>query len=440
MAGNKSYRNLRWTAALIFSAFFIASFTGLCRFCAYTMHVEFIPAILRWMTGVSVGAVAVTFGHFLLARCAGRVYCSILCPLGIMQDIAGLVPFAGNAPRRDLIPLRFVICGLAAGILVSGSAAGFYWLDPYSLAGRSVSAVLLGGTLPVAVILLAALWKRRAFCTYICPAGTLLGLLSRSGVWRLEISESCVNCKKCVKACPAGCIDPAAKMLDNERCLRCMQCVSVCPVSAVKPVRKREKTAIGRREFLKRAAWAGAGLIAGMAITRSGVWKKLFHHESEELIYPPGAAGRDDFLRKCTGCLLCVKACPQKIIVPDKYGAGTVRLDLDGSFCRYDCTKCGDICPTGAIRPLPLDVKQRVAIAKAKFAPTVCIVYQEGEKCGKCARACPAGAITLRRGAPRFNAKLCIGCGACRTVCPTEAYSIDAVKEQMPLEESKTAK
>ncbi len=434
MAGKKSYFFLRCAAASVFLVFFALSFAGLCRFCACLMHAEFVPSVLRWVSGVSIGAVAVTFLHFLLARCAGRFYCSILCPLGIMQDIAGLIPFSKNRIRRDNVPLRFVICGIASGILVSGCAAGFYWLDPYSLAGRSASAVLIGGTLPVAAILLISLWKRRAFCTYICPVGTFLGLLSRSSVWQLEISDSCVNCKKCVKACPAGCADPENRTIDNERCLRCMQCVSACPVGAIDFVRKREKTAIARRDFIKRAAWAGAGFAAGVVAVRSGLWKKLLRTSGENQIYPPGAAGAESFQRKCTGCLLCVKVCPQKIIVPDKYGAGTVHLDLAGSFCRYDCTRCGDICPTGAIRPLPVAVKQRVAIAKAKFDPTICIVYQEGEKCGKCAKACPAGAITLRRGAPRFNARLCIGCGACRTSCPTEAYSINAIKEQLPLE------
>ena len=440
MAGNKTYRNVRWIAAMLFFACFIFSFTGLCRFCACLMHVEFVPALLRWMTGVSIGAMAVTFCHFLLARCAGRVYCSILCPLGIMQDIAGLLPFAKNRARHDAVPVRFAVCGVAAGMLLSGCAAGFFWLDPYSLAGRSIAAVVAGGIIPVAAILLAAIWRRRAFCTYICPAGTFLGLLSRSSVWRLEISDSCVNCGKCVKSCPAGCVDPSAKLLDNERCLRCMQCVSTCPAGAIKFVRKREKTAIERREFLKRAAWAGGGLIAGMAVVRSGLWKKLFSPVGKDVIYPPGAADKASFMRKCTGCLLCVKVCPQKIIVPDKNGTGTVRLDLAGSSCRYNCHRCGNICPTGAIRPLPIAIKQSVAIAKAKFIPTVCIVYQEGEKCGKCAKACPTGAITLRRGAPRFNAKLCIGCGACRTACPTEAYAINAIKEQTPLGSADSAK
>ena len=433
MAGKKSILYLRYAAAFVFLVLFALSFSGFCRSCAYLMHVEFVPAVLHLAAGVSAGAAAVILCHFLLACCAGRVYCSVLCPLGILQDIAGFIPFAKNTARRDIIPLRFAVFGIAAGTLVSGSAAGLYWLDPYSLAGRSVSAVLWGATLPAAVILLISLWKRRAFCTYICPVGTLLGLLSRKSIWHLEISDSCVNCKKCLKACPAGCADPENRTIDNERCLRCMQCTAVCPVGAIKFVRKREKTSVNRREFIKKSLWTAAGFAAGVIAVRTSLLKKLLRTPDEKLIYPPGAGDADTFQRKCTGCLLCVKACPQKIIVPDKYGAGPVRLDLAGGFCRFDCTRCGDICPTGAIRQLPLAVKQRLAIAKAKFDPTVCIVYQEGEPCGKCARICPAGAITLRRGAPRFNARLCTGCGACRTVCPTKAFSINAIEKQQPL-------
>ena len=116
-------------------------------------------------------------------------------------------------------------------------------------------------------------------------------------------------------------------------------------------------------------------------------------------------------------------------------GIGPVELDLEGNFCRYNCNMCGNVCPTGAIRKLPLSVKQHLRIAKVSFDPSVCIVFQEGAKCGKCGKACPTGAVTLRKnGTPKFNAKLCIGCGACRSVCPTEAYAIEMINEQVPLE------
>ena len=215
-----------------------------------------------------------------------------------------------------------------------------------------------------------------------------------------------------------------------------MECVSACPAGAVKFIRTSGRVKTERREFLKRMAYAVSGAAAGIFLVRSGVWKYLFSAgEKSSGIYPPGAAGAEHFSRRCTGCLLCTKVCPQKIIVPHANGAGPVHLELDGKSCLYNCTKCGEICPTGAIRKLPLSVKRQLRIAKTVFSAESCIVYQEGAKCGKCASACPTGAVFLKRGAPRFREKLCIGCGACAAVCPTDAYSISAISEQQTLEQ-----
>ena len=70
---------------------------------------------------------------------------------------------------------------------------------------------------------------------------------------------------------------------------------------------------------------------------------------------------------------------------------------------------------------------------EAQFLPKNCIVFQEGTPCGRCAKACPTRAVTLRRtGAPKLNASLCIGCGACQRVCPApeKAMVIREVEEQ----------
>lgn len=435
MTGSRKYKIIRMTASALFFAVAIAAFSGCGVTAAYAMHIEFLPAVAAWISGASVWSMVIVLLHVIFARFAGRVYCSILCPLGIMQDITGLVPFAKNTPSKGSPAVRYLIAGAAAGMLFGATTAGFFFLDPYSLFGRSVSAFLFGGTLPVAIILLLTLFKRRFFCNYICPAGTTLGLMAKNGVFQLHITENCVNCKKCVKVCPAGCIAPEKHSLDNERCLRCMECVSACPVQAVKFIRKKEQPSADRRTFLINAGIGAAGFAAGYVLSKFK-WSKLLKTTQENSgIYPPGAAKAELFDRKCTGCLLCTKVCPSKIIVPARNGIGPVSLDLEHGSCLYDCTRCGDICPTGAIRKLPRGVKQKLKIAQAKFDPSICLVYQEGAKCGKCSRACPAGAVTLKRGAPRFKPALCIGCGACQQVCPTEAFSIEKIKEQIPLEQ-----
>ena len=82
--------------------------------------------------------------------------------------------------------------------------------------------------------------------------------------------------------------------------------------------------------------------------------------------------------------------------------ASDTALDLTKGACQFNCNRCSQVCPTGAIRPLTLAAKQKTKIAEARFNPRTCIVFQDGAKCGKCADACPVKAVTLRRtGAPR---------------------------------------
>jgi formate hydrogenlyase subunit 6/NADH:ubiquinone oxidoreductase subunit I len=98
-----------------------------------------------------------------------------------------------------------------------------------------------------------------------------------------------------------------------------------------------------------------------------------------------------------------------------------VRIDLSAGVCAYDCHRCAEACPTGAIQRMPLEQKRRTKIAKVEFHATHCIVFQgESHFCGKCAEACPTEAIELRKnGAPRApKADRCIGCGACQLACP----------------------
>lgn len=134
--------------------------------------------------------------------------------------------------------------------------------------------------IPLIVIALLAVWKKRIYCTAICPVGTLLGLIAKHGVFRLRLTDRCVKCGMCVKVCPAGCIDPHNGTLDNERCIRCMNCVSACRLQAVKfalPERKTPPVDQARRAFLINGGVLVAGVAAGMVLAKTGManWRSM---------------------------------------------------------------------------------------------------------------------------------------------------------------------
>ena len=402
-------------------------------------HIQFGPALLRGMAG---GGLVVVLGILLATFAAGRFYCAVICPLGILQDLAGWLSRRKTAKAPNLPWLRYGTAGVVYGMLACGWAIGFWVLDPYSLTGRAFRLVSSVGLLPVVLILAAAVWKKRLFCTTLCPIGTLLGLVAKRGIFRLGISSDCVTCGHCARRCPTGCIDLAEKRIDNERCIRCMDCADGCPRHCIRlgraGARERKQPAQAsfdafRRRFLQQSGVLLAGGAIGLGIghfCRGGAASE----KKPGVILPPGAGDADRLALRCTACQLCVANCPSGIIVSS---GGPVSLDLSRGSCRYGCATCGRVCPTGALTPLTLELKRRTKIAEVSFQPQSCIVFQNMVSCGKCAAACPTGAISLRKsGAPRVRTGLCIGCGACQAACPAapKAMSIRSIEKQVLLE------
>ncbi len=313
-----------------------------------------------------------------------------------------------------------------------------------------------------ALMLIIIVWfslrKGRLYCNSICPVGTLLGLISRVSVFQIRIREDrCTKCAKCAAVCKAGCIDLKHQTVDSSRCVACFNCIGQCSEDAIQyqpnkllkssqnqPVQtnnsesKNDKI-MGRRNALTRIAAAG--------LTLAGLSDKLFSSilpDSKKKIpskikpaknfpvSPPGSLGIRHFTSHCTACHLCVSACPTGVLQPslNEYGLTGImqpHMDYSTKYCNFDCTKCSEICPSGAILSISLENKKSTQIGQVHFIRDNCIVYSENTACGSCSEHCPTQAVTMvpfkdNLTIPEINPEICVGCGACEYACPVQPY------------------
>ena len=431
-------------------------FLGLFPSATTLLKIQAAPSLLKTIAAFSIGTLVTFLVILFITFLFGRFYCSVICPLGISQDAIEFITRqkSKQLPKHLAFP-RALCLSIAIGLLLGGWTLGFKLLDPYSNFGRVFASYGLGAILPILIVIALTFWRKRFFCNAICPVGTMLGIVSRIGVFKLYITEKCIKCGRCVKACNAGCIDIENRRIDNARCVRCMNCLSACAMGAVhfgRPAAPQPRTPdMEKRELLISIPIGLVGLGASAAVGHHFLKKLLDAKTSEavaeeaeetveatpQFILPPGAGDVARFATKCTACLLCVNNCPSKIIKPSPSGYGFVTLNLDGGHCGYDCNRCSQICPTGAIQPIPLEAKQKLRIAQASINYKNCKVFQEDEPCGKCAEVCPTKAITLRKtGAPKMTKNLCIGCGACQAICPQKTITVSPIAKQEGVEEA----
>lgn len=351
------------------------------------------------------------------------------------------------------------------GVASLGESHGWWEIYTRELHWANFWVMALSAAMLLVIVVMAAGWGR-LWCNTICPVGTLLGCVSRKSALRLRIKKgSCARCGDCASVCKAGCIDLRKHEIDTGRCVSCFDCVGACESGAigfewawkrrdkvppaadaggVVNVKENAGRAVNeeRRRFLTGAALF-AGAVGGGAVAGKLLGKSIGGNLSVSAVCPPGSGSVDRFLDLCTGCAMCVSACPGNVLQTSVFAYGELRgmlkprLDFVEGFCTYDCTICGNICPTRAILPLTKEDKKLAQIGIAEFFRERCVVVEQGSECGACGEHCPTRAIEMVLYAPgdgtvssipKVTPELCIGCGGCEYVCPVTPEKAIIVK------------
>ena len=411
--------------------------------------IQFLPAILALNLGVILFL-------FITTLLFGRAYCSVICPLGIMQDIISWVHGKTKKKNRYRFKyssakkwLRYLLLGAFVPTLALGANAAALLIAPYSTFGRiatnifapiyrlcnnglawiaervdsylfystevwvgSLSSLIIAILAFIIIFILA--WRNgRTWCNTICPVGTLLGVLSNFSIFAPVIDKStCKSCGLCERQCKASCINSVEEEIDYSRCVVCMNCIDACKEGAVKyDVRRRffasaqnDKKSLNNQG--RRAVIASGALLIGAAAKAQveskvdgGLAEVSYATKPERKlpVVPAGSSSLRNFESHCVACQLCINACPNKVLRPSSslHNLMQPEINYDKGYCRPECNTCSQICPAGAIRPISIEEKSSIQIGIAVVNLDNCVVNTDGVKCGNCARHCPAKAITM---------------------------------------------
>jgi ferredoxin-type protein NapF len=286
-------------------------------------------------------------------------------------------------PGIAVIALAGALCGYSA----------LLWLDPlaifssfFGVFAPTASVASWFAVVGLPLILVLCFFLPGAWCRHVCPLGGLQNLLHT-----------------------------AAQTVATSKLRGRFQQNSTFP----------RHDDVRRRQWLRRVALGGLiGVVWAFAA-------KTMRYGLPRPLRPPGACVDDaTFLGLCIRCGNCVRACPSHIIEYDTGKSGvagllTPVLHFQSNYCREDCVRCMEICPSGALKRHVLAEKQQIRIGFPHVDMQVCLL-SEDQECAICRNACPYEAITLVFSesdyilSPVIDFAKCSGCGACAVVCPTK--------------------
>lgn len=426
---------------------------------------------------------SLTFAGVTLLVClvVPRGFCGYVCPLGTAIDLfdwmigrrARWLNVSGRGWYVDLkyYLLAGVLVSAVFGVLVSGFVAAIpivtraaaYLLTPletgFVRSWHQIPAMNVGQMLSLvlfAAVLGLGFFKPRFWCRHVCPSGAIFSIANILRLTERRVEHSCIKCGKCVETCPFDAIKPdfATRTMD---CTFCQTCGGACPVRAIQFVPRwraleaetvndppADETPLGRRGFLAAGIGLASGTIGGVAAAKltAATGARLGDAASCYPVRPPGSVPEEAFLQICIRCGECLQACPNDVLQPQAFEQGvaglwTPRVVANWSGCEPSCNNCCQVCPTGAIRAIPLEEKRVARMGLAWVNEQTCLPYAGREECQLCVDECAASgydAIEFRTVgtetddlgvpiegtgmlAPVVLAQKCVGCGLCQTRC-----------------------
>lgn len=442
-------------------------------------------AARTWVWSLVFAGVILAAGIFV-----PRGFCGYICPLGTLIDLFDWG--VGQRVQRLRVPddgwwvhikyylLAGVLLCSAFGVLVSGFVAAIpvitrgmlFLFEPFQTAAsrgwHNVPALNAGHFLSIGLffaVLALGFLKPRFWCKYVCPSGAVFSVGNLFRASERKVESSCIHCNKCIEICPFDAIKPDFLTRTTD-CTLCQTCGGVCPTQAIKFVDRwnfvdlkvsndppTNETALGRRGFLSLAAGCGAAVAGAVGVTAATkAFGANLNDETLLPIRPPGSVPEQEFLQMCIRCGECFKACPNNVLQPLAFEQGleglwTPAVKADWAGCESSCNACGQVCPTGAIRALPLEEKKVARMGLAIVDQQTCLPYAGREACQLCVDECVSagynaiefvrvGTQTDELGqpleesgflAPVVLADKCVGCGLCQTRC----YGINVASKNL---------
>ena len=470
-------KKIRTTLALVVFVLITLLFldvTGtLHAWLGWLAKIQFWPAFYA----LNIGVVAVLV---VLTLVLGRIYCSVICPLGVMQDVVSWLHGRRKRNRftysKEKKWLRYGMLGVFIISAVAGINAIVSLLAPYSSYGRiasslfkpvyeagnnvlasiaehfnsyafysvdvwmkSLPTLIIASVTFVAIVILA--WRGgRTYCNTICPVGTILSFFARFSWFKVRIDESkCVNCGLCTKNCKASAIDFKNHKIDYSRCVVCGDCLGKCHKGALSFTSGRaDKSTSGRVDKStsqqvdkQTSGQAGnANLLVNSSTRNSSADNGRRSFLLAAAIATTGAALAQE-KKKVDGGLAVI----EDKIAPERLTPLTPPGSMSAQHFAQHCTACQlcvSTCPNGVLRP---------STDLSKFMqPTMS--YERGycrPECTKCGEVCPTGAIkpitradksATQIGHAVWIKKNCVPltdgveCGNCARHCPAGAIQM----------------